>query len=80
MEATLARVELAMEEGHVRMSVGDDGRGFPFRGRCDLPALTRMRQGPVTLRERVGALGGSLVLESTENGAQLEITIPLTPG
>ncbi len=57
--------------------VDDDGQGFPFTGRVDLVALDRMKRGPVVIKERVRAMGGSLTIESRRGrGARLEITIP----
>jgi signal transduction histidine kinase len=38
-----------------------------------------MKVGPRTLKERVAALDGSLVIESNEAGARVEIRVPLTP-
>lgn len=37
-----------------------------------------MNLGPVTLRERIASLGGSLTIDSRDTGACLEITLPLT--
>jgi signal transduction histidine kinase len=36
-----------------------------------------MRVGPRSLRERIAARGGTLVLDSSERGARLEIGIPV---
>jgi signal transduction histidine kinase len=75
--ATVASVELAAEECQMRIKVADNGHGFTFRGRYDHAALVRDRRGPVSLKERVEALGGSLSIESAESGAILEISVPL---
>jgi signal transduction histidine kinase len=65
----------------VHLTVADNGRGFPFGGRFDLATLTALDIGPVVLKERIASLGGSLLLVSTEAGAYLQITLPLTrPG
>lgn len=61
----------------VRLTVRDDGKGFSFRGRYDLPSLIRMSEGPATLKERVEALGGTLVIDSHENGSIVEMRIPV---
>jgi len=62
------------------VSVSYQGRGFTgFSGRHDLASLNRMKVGPRTLKERVAAVDGSLVIESGEGGARVEIRIPLTP-
>ena len=59
------------------IGVADDGKGFPFHGRYDLPTLIAGRFGPVTLKERVSSCGGTLVIESSSDGAKLEMRIPL---
>jgi glucose-6-phosphate-specific signal transduction histidine kinase len=35
-----------------------------------------MQRGPLTLRERVAALSGGLLLRSAETGTRLVITLP----
>jgi signal transduction histidine kinase len=60
------------------VAVSYQGRGFAgFNGRHDLVSLNRMRVGPRTLKERVSAVNGSLVIESGETGARVEIKVPL---
>jgi signal transduction histidine kinase len=69
---------LSLSEGRLRLEVGYEGRGFQgFTGRHDLAALDAMKAGPRTLKERVSALGGSMVIDSTEAGARVEIAVPL---
>lgn len=78
--ADRVRVALA-SDGDSRLSiiVADDGNGFPFRGRFDAAELAAARQGPRSLRERIAALGGSLVLDSRTTGSCLEIVLPASP-
>jgi signal transduction histidine kinase len=60
------------------IAVSYQGRGFAgFHGRHDLASLNRMKVGPRTLKERVSGVGGSLVIESSDGGARVEIRIPL---
>jgi signal transduction histidine kinase len=70
---------VAVQQNQVRIRVTDDGRGFRFRGHYDQAALTDMKLGPVTLKERIAVLHGSLAIDSDESGAGLEITLPLAP-
>ena len=70
----VARVEIDTED--IVMSIDDDGKGFPFFGIFTLDELNQQKRGPVTLKERVASLDGSLVLYSTEQGARVEIRIP----
>ena len=78
-QASTARVGVAVQENQVRIHVTDDGRGFRFHGHYDQAALTDMKLGPVTLKERIAVLHGSLAIDSDESGARLEITLPLAP-
>ena len=57
--------------------VADDGNGFPFQGRYSLEELSQIKRGPVTLKERVSSLDGDLFVDSSPQGARLEIRIPL---
>lgn len=75
--ASTGRVEIEAGDDRVRITVADDGRGFPFHGRYDHAALATLKLGPVSLRERIASLGGSLAIESSEAGARLEIRLPL---
>jgi signal transduction histidine kinase len=76
--ASTIRITVALADGHVTLSIADDGKGFPFTGTYDLAWLERMDQGPVTLRERVAALRGDLTLTSSkQEGTNLRITVPL---
>ena len=79
--ASALQADLHFEAGRVDITVSDDGHGFPFRGRYDQDALSEMKRGPVTLRERISSLGGTFSIDSRETGARLEISLPLTtPG
>lgn len=70
-------VAVDVENGAVRIDVADDGKGFAFRGRYDLSTLIETQSGPVTLKERVSSFGGSMVIDSSDAGARLEMRIPL---
>jgi len=58
--ASRATVELGIEANWVRVVVADDGRGFAFQGTHDFATLTAGKLGPVSLKQRIGALGGCL--------------------
>jgi signal transduction histidine kinase len=75
-EITVTCVTVATD---LTLAVSYQGRGFAgFHGRHDLASLNVMRVGPRTLKERVSAVNGSLVIESGESGARVEIRVPLT--
>jgi len=78
-QASAARVELGAHDGRLSITVADNGRGFPFRGRYDHAALAEHGLGPASLKGRIASLGGSLAIDSAESGARLEITLPLSP-
>jgi signal transduction histidine kinase len=74
--AHAANIELDMMADRVRLVVVDNGCGFPFHGRYDLAALEARNWGPVSIKERVAALHGDLVLTSTMSGSRIEILLP----
>ena len=73
-------VNIDVDNDAVEIAVEDDGKGFPFRGRHDLPSLVETKRGPVTLKERVSSLGGTMFIDSSDAGAKLEIRVPLRSG
>lgn len=75
-KASVVSVDIDITERHVRILVEDNGQGFPFRGRYTEADLMTLNQGPRTLRERVAALRGSLVIDSAPTGARIEILLP----
>ena len=70
-------VDVSTDGGALRIAVRDDGRGFPFQGRYDHAALQEANLGPISLRERVASLGGTLTVESTPAGSCVEVVLPL---
>jgi len=73
--ATHVHADVVVSGGEARIAVEDDGTGFPFTGKYDMQALQAARRGPKTLKERIAALGGHLVLESTPSGSRIEMRI-----
>ncbi|HYM60979.1 MAG TPA: histidine kinase [Thermoanaerobaculia bacterium] len=76
-KASRVRASIAADSEEVVITIEDNGRGFPFFGTFDLAELDEQKRGPVTLKERIASLSGSLVLTSTERGSRLEIAILL---
>jgi signal transduction histidine kinase len=74
--ATTAQVTVERQGPALRIEVTDDGRGFPFQGRYDHEELTRRKLGPVSLKERLSALGGSLAIDSAPGQTRLEMLLP----
>ena len=76
-KASSLQLALLREPQQLSIAVADDGQGFPFQGRFTLEELARDQRGPRTLRERVAALGGSMVLETGPDGSRLRLVVPL---
>ena len=66
-------VDVEAADGHVRISVSDDGHGFPFRGKYNHETLAASHVAPRSLFDRVSALGGTLSIESTDRGSRVEV-------
>ena len=76
-KASSLQLALLREPQQLSIAVADDGQGFPFQGRFTLEDLARDQRGPRTLRERVTALGGSMVLETGPGGSRVCLIVPL---
>ena len=74
--ASVVRVGIGLDGDWVRITVADNGQGFPFRGRFEDAELAERNLGPVMLRQRITAIGGRLVIETSDEGAQLIISLP----
>ncbi len=60
-----------------RLSLEDDGKGFPFAGRFTQIQLDEMGKGPMIIKERVRLIAGELTVESNPGqGTRLEVTVP----
>jgi signal transduction histidine kinase len=75
--ATSIQLALLREPHQLSIAVADDGQGFPFQGRFTLEDLARDQRGPRTLRERVAALNGSMLLETGPGGSRVQLDVPL---
>jgi signal transduction histidine kinase len=70
-------VRFGAQNGLWKLVIDDDGKGFPFSGRLTLTELDDLHRGPTVIKERVRAIGGDMVIESSPgHGARLEITVP----
>jgi signal transduction histidine kinase len=70
-------IRFGSQNGLWKLVIDDDGRGFPFSGRLTLKELDDLHRGPSVIKERVRAIGGDMVIESSPgHGSRLEITVP----
>jgi signal transduction histidine kinase len=70
-------VDVGLEDDILRVTINDDGHGFPFRGRYGHAALAEAHLGPASLRDRAASLGGELTIESEAAGSKVEIALPV---
>jgi signal transduction histidine kinase len=70
-------VQVDRRNGHWRLTIEDDGHGFPFSGCFSQADLEADGRGPLVIMECVRSIDGQLTLESIAGrGSRLEITIP----
>jgi signal transduction histidine kinase len=70
-------IRFGAQNGFWKLVIDDDGNGFPFSGRLTLTELDDLHRGPAVIKERVRAIGGDMVIESSPgHGSRLEITVP----
>jgi signal transduction histidine kinase len=75
--ATSVVVRLERSAVNWTLAVDDNGCGLDFEGHLTQEEIDAQRKGPVIIRERVRAIGGSLALRSHRgSGTQVEVTIP----
>ena len=75
--ASDVRVGVRTAGSEMQIEVSDNGTGFPFQGRLTLDEMRLLGNGPTVLAERVSSLNGNLIVDSTESGATVRMTVPL---
>jgi len=71
-------VSFARENGHYKLCVEDDGRGFGFTGRLSCAELEASSNCPLVIKEIVRAIGGELMIDSVRgSSARLEVLVPV---
>lgn len=75
--ATHVLVRFDIGNGYWRLTIDDDGHGFPFSGCYSWADLERDGKGPLVIKEYVRLIDGELTLESLAGrGSRLVIIIP----
>ena len=71
------QVRFGRENGHYKLCVEDDGRGFEFSGRRSSSELEASSSCPLVITDIVRAIGGEFMIESVPGlSARLEILVP----
>lgn len=77
-QATHVLFSLEKGDNHIMIGVNDNGKGFRFGGKYTLEELEVLRLGPNSIKQRMRAMGGDLLLESQPgHGTNLRLKIPL---
>jgi signal transduction histidine kinase len=72
-----ALVRLDSSDSQWKLTLEDDGQGFPFTGRFTQTELDEIGKGPMIIKERVRLIAGELTVESNPgHGTRLEVTVP----
>jgi signal transduction histidine kinase len=75
-KAKRVKIEINSEKRKITVSISDDGRGFDFRKYND-SYKGEIKLGLISMRERIEALGGTFIIESTQNqGTTIHATLP----
>ncbi len=70
-------VRTNVDDGFWRLSIEDDGRGFPFAGRRSQAELQAENMCPRIIADRASVIGGELIVESRPGfGSRVEVAIP----
>ena len=77
-QATHVLFSLEKNDNQLMIGVNDNGKGFRFGGKYTLEELEVLRLGPNSIKQRLRALGGDILLESQPgHGTNLRLKIPL---
>jgi signal transduction histidine kinase len=71
-------VQSSLRNGHVVVSIEDNGRGFPFAGVRTSAELEAAGMGPRSILERLHVIGGDITIDSKPGvGSRVEVAVPL---
>lgn len=75
--ASAVRVGVRTSGSEMQIEVADNGTGFAFHGRMTLEEMRQKGAGPSALAERVRSLNGNLIVDSSDSGTTVMISVPL---
>jgi signal transduction histidine kinase len=75
--ASRVKVEIGSDDGLVRLTITDDGRGFPVHGAYTLDEMLSTNSGPKAITRRVAEMGGTMTLETDGRGTRVDLRLPL---
>jgi signal transduction histidine kinase len=77
-ESTTATIRIAASDSHVRVEVGDRGKGIPPEKQFEMGSTGITGVGIRGMRERLRQLGGSLEIHSNPGGTLIVARLPVT--
>jgi signal transduction histidine kinase len=72
-----AALRLGQANGNIRLEIRDSGRGIPLEKQMALTSSGHLGVGVRGMRERIGQLGGVLLVQSDQGGTVVTATLPL---
>jgi PAS domain S-box-containing protein len=73
-----ARIKASAAEGAVSLQIEDDGRGMPQGNGHASDDSIALSVGMAGMRERMRQIGGSVSVESAQNGTRVRATVPFS--
>jgi PAS domain S-box-containing protein len=75
--SAIARIAIERRDADLRVRVEDTGKGLPPELRTDPAALRSAGVGLMGMELRARELGGTMTVDSSQNGMRLEVTLPV---
>jgi PAS domain S-box-containing protein len=75
--SAIARISIERRDADLRVRVEDTGKGLPPELRTDPAALRSAGVGLMGMELRARELGGTMTVDSGQNGTRLEVTLPI---
>jgi signal transduction histidine kinase len=76
--STVANIRIERPPDVLRLQIEDEGQGLPLHLRGDDVVTAAAGVGIASIRERVRELGGTMTVQSSDDGTVLSVTLPLS--